>query len=149
MGKRELVQKTACVTLLLGIALICGCEELVVRDAESLLIPRFQRSEIVGFVAGVGTTFAAFPDLLRMMKTRSSRGINPSMAGIMGLFQLVWIYYGLLIVSRPVVVWNLIGVVINFVTVRAYFRFARNDRNAEGVQSGGDASCSSGNGQGR
>lgn len=62
-----------------------------------------------------------------MMKARSSRGVNPTVAGIMGLFQLVWIYYGLLIVSRPVVVWNLIGVVINFITVRACFRFARND----------------------
>lgn len=132
MGKRVLVGKTACGTLLLGVALLCGCEYLAVRDAESLLIPRFHRSEIVGFVAGLGTTFAAFPDLLRMIKARSSRGVNPTMAGIMGLFQLVWIYYGLLIVSRPVVVWNLIGVVINFITVRAYYRFARNDKKCAG-----------------
>ena len=47
------------------------------------------------------------------------------MAGIIGTFQILWIYYGLLITSRPVIAWNLIGVVINSVTVWAYFRFAR------------------------
>ena len=45
----------------------------------------------------------------------------------MGVFQIVWIYYGLLIVSRPVVVWNLIAVVTNFLSVGAYFHFARKE----------------------
>jgi MtN3 and saliva related transmembrane protein len=48
---------------------------------------------------------------------------------IMGIFQIVWVYYGLLIASRPVIAWNMIAVVINFLTVRAYCRFARSERN--------------------
>ena len=35
-----------------------GCEGIAVVDTTSLLVPTFQRSEILGFVAGVGTTFA-------------------------------------------------------------------------------------------
>jgi uncharacterized protein with PQ loop repeat len=46
----------------------------------------------------------------------------------MGVFQILWIYYGLLIASRPVVVWNTIAVVTNFVSVGAYFYFARSER---------------------
>ncbi len=115
--------------VLLSVITLCGCEDLVVRDTASLLIPRFQRSEVLGLVAGFGTTFAAVPDLIKMFKRRSSKGINPTMAGIMGIFQIVWIYYGLLIASRPVIVWNLIAVIINFMTVRAYFRFARSEEN--------------------
>jgi len=106
-----------------------GCAGLEVRDAASLLVPRFQRSEVLGFVAGFGTTFAAVPDLIAMLKRRSSKGMNPTMAGIMGVFQIVWIYYGLLIGSRPVIVWNMIAVVINFLSVGAYFRFARREKN--------------------
>jgi len=49
------------------------------------------------------------------------------MAGIIGVFQIVWIYYGLLIASRPVIAWNLLGVIINFLTVGAYLRFARRE----------------------
>ncbi len=114
---------------LLSVIMLCGCEGLVVQDTASLLAPRFQRSEIVGLVAGFGTTFAALPDLLKMFRRRSSKGMNPTMAGIMGGFQVLWIYYGLLIASRPVILWNFIAVIINFMTVWAYFRFARSEMN--------------------
>jgi MtN3 and saliva related transmembrane protein len=76
-------------------------------------------------VAGFGTTFAAVPDLIAMLRRRSSEGMNPRMAGIMGIFQIVWVYYGLLIASRPVVAWNAIAVVINFLSVGAYLHFVR------------------------
>jgi MtN3 and saliva related transmembrane protein len=105
--------------LVLSVITLCGCEDLLVRDASS---------EIVGFVAGFGTTFAGMPDLVAMLKRRSGKGMNPRMAGIMGVFQIAWIYYGLLIVSRPVVVWNTIAVLINFLSVGAYLHFVRRER---------------------
>jgi MtN3 and saliva related transmembrane protein len=111
--------------LLLSLLTLYGCEDLVIRDTSSLFIPRFQRSEILGFVAGFGTTFAAVPDLVAMLKRRSSAGMNPRMAGIIGVFQIAWVYYGLLIASRPVILWNLMGIVINFVSVGAYLYFRK------------------------
>jgi MtN3 and saliva related transmembrane protein len=80
--------------------------------------------DIIGFVAGFGTTFAALPDLIAMLKRRSCQGMNPTMAAIMGTFQIVWVYYGILVESRPVIVWNTIAVGINFLVVGAYFYFA-------------------------
>jgi uncharacterized protein with PQ loop repeat len=44
---------------------------------------------IIGFVAGCGTTFAALPDLIAMLRRQSSVSINPRMAGIMGTFQIL------------------------------------------------------------
>jgi MtN3 and saliva related transmembrane protein len=117
--------------LFVSVILLTGCEELAkefVKDTESLFFSEFQRSEVVGFVAGLGTTFAALPDLITMLKRRSSKGVNPRMAAIMGSFQIVWVWYGLLIISRPVVLWNLIAVLTNFVSVGAYFYFARRER---------------------
>ncbi len=113
-----------------SVLVVSGCADLAVRDTASLLAPSFQRSEVFGFVAGLGTTFAALPDLIGMLKRRSSKGMNPRMAGIMGVFQIAWIYYGLLIASRPVIAWNMIAVVINFLSVAAYLRFARRERDA-------------------
>jgi uncharacterized protein with PQ loop repeat len=46
----------------------------------------------------------------------------------MGVFQILWIYYGLLIASRPVIIWNVIAVLINFITVGAYAYFLRRER---------------------
>ena len=107
--------------------ILAGCGELAIHDTQSLLLPSFRRSEVIGFLAGLGTTFAALPDLIGMLKRRSSKGMNPRMAAIMGAFQIVWVYYGLLILSRPVILWNMIAVVTNFISVGAYLYYARRE----------------------
>jgi uncharacterized protein with PQ loop repeat len=117
----------------LGFLILCSltlaaCAGLTVQDTQSLLVPRLQRSELVGIVAGFGTTFAAFPDLIAMLRRRSSAGMNPRMAGIMGIFQILWVYYGLLILSRPVVMWNVIAVLVNLFCVGAYLHFRGKER---------------------
>jgi uncharacterized protein with PQ loop repeat len=111
--------------LTLGVIVSEGCASLGVTDPASLLVPSLQRSEIVGIIAGFGTTFAGLPDLLTMLKQRSHESINPRMASILAVFQVVWVYYGLLIASRPVIVWNVLGVAINSVIVWSYFRLRR------------------------
>lgn len=123
MGRSNRAAPILFLLLVLG-----GCEELVPRDIQSLFFPGFYRSEFVGFLAGLGTTFAALPDLIGMLKRRSSAGMNPRMAGITGAFQILWIYYGLLIASRPVILWNLIAVLINFLSVAAYYYFSSREK---------------------
>jgi len=119
---RRLKQVLLSVPLLISMMMLSGCEELL-HNTKSIIMPRFQRSDIFGFIAGLGTTFAVLPDLLAMLRRRSSVGMNPRMAAIIGVFQILWIYYGILIISRPVVVWNVIGVLINFFSVGAYIYF--------------------------
>jgi len=114
--------------LFLSLISLYGCQNLVPHDTQSLLMPRFQRSDIFGFVAGFGTTFAAVPDLVAMLRRRSSAGMHPRMAAIMGVFQILWVYYGLLIASQPVVAWNVVGMLINFSNVGAYLYFVRKER---------------------
>ncbi len=113
--------------LLPGGIVLAGCQGLGIHDTASLLVPSLQRSEIVGLVAGFGTTFAALPDLLAMLKRRSSAGMNPRMAAIMCVFQFAWVYYGLLIASRPVIMWNVVAIVINALSVGAYVYFVRKE----------------------
>jgi MtN3 and saliva related transmembrane protein len=127
VAKLKYSDTVAFAVLVPSVITLYGCENLVPRDAASLLLPTFQQSEIIGLVAGFGTTFAALPDLVAMLRRRSSKGMNPTMAGIMGVFQIAWIYYGLLIVSRPVVMWNTIAVLINSLSVGAYAHFARKE----------------------
>ena len=114
--------------LLLSMIPLNGCGELTPHDTSSLLVPKLHRSEIVGIIAGFGTTFAAVPDLMAMLRRRSSAGMNPRMAAIMGVFQILWVYYGLLIASRPVIGWNVLAVVINFFNVGAYRYFVRREK---------------------
>lgn len=118
----RLKQVLLSIPLLTFMIMLSGCEQFL-HNTKSILLPRFQRSDIFGFVAGLGTTFAVLPDLVAMLRRRSTAGMNPRMAAIIGVFQILWIYYGILIISRPVVVWNVIGVLINFFSVGAYTYF--------------------------
>jgi uncharacterized protein with PQ loop repeat len=117
--------------ILLTVTLFSSCSQLA-QDTQSLLFHEFKRSEIFGLVAGFGTTFAAMPDLIAMLRRRSSAGMNPRMAAIMGVFQILWVYYGLLIRSRPVVLWNVIAVLVNSFSVGAYLHFVHKEKNRRG-----------------
>jgi MtN3 and saliva related transmembrane protein len=130
MGRLNLVTLGV---LILGLITLCGCQDLAPHDVPSLLDPSFKRSEVVGLLAGFGTTFAALPDLIAMLRRRSSAGMNPRMAAIMGVFQILWVYYGLLILSRPVIIWNVVAVFTNFFSVGAYRYFVRREK-SRGVQ---------------
>ncbi len=114
--------------LLATLITLYGCTDLVPHDTSSLLFPGLRRSEVFGFLAGFGTTFAALPDLVAMLRRRSSAGMNPRMAAIMGVFQILWVYYGLLIASRPVIIWNVVAVLINSLCVGAYLHFVRKEK---------------------
>lgn len=131
MTERSSARAAWCVIGVTALALT-GCADLRI-DMPSLLAPRLYRSEIFGFIAGFGTTFAAVPDLIAMFRRRSSAGMNPRMAAILCVFQVVWIYYGLLINSRPVIAWNMIAVLINALSVGAYFYFTRREAAASQV----------------
>jgi MtN3 and saliva related transmembrane protein len=124
----NLFNRVTFVVFLPSLIALCGCQDLVPHDTQSLLFSGFKRSEILGLVAGFGTTFAALPDLVAMLRRRSSAGINPRMAAIMGLFQILWVYYGLLIASRPVIVWNVVSVLVNFLNVGAYRYFVHKEK---------------------
>lgn len=115
--------------LCLSLFLLTGCQQLAI-DREKLFKPDVELSEIVGLLAGFGTTFAALPDFLAMLRRRSSEGMNPRMGAIMGAFQILWVYYGVLIASRPVIIWNVIAVFINFLTVGAYAYYLRREKQA-------------------
>lgn len=128
--------------LSMSLMALSGCEDLVPHDVKSLLVPHLQRSELVGLLAGFGTTFAAVPDLVSMLKRRSTAGMNPRMAGIMGVFQIFWVYYGLLIASRPVIAWNLIAVFTNSFSVGAYLYFVRREHKEGQGKKGGHSSLS-------
>ena len=114
--------------LVLDLITLYGCQDLVPRDTRSLLIPSLRRSEVFGFLAGFGTTFAAMPDLIAMLRRRSSAGMHPRMAAIMGAFQILWVYYGFLIASRPVILWNVVAVLVNFLSVSSYLYFERKEK---------------------
>jgi MtN3 and saliva related transmembrane protein len=50
------------------------------------------------------------------------------MAATPDIFQILWVYYGLPIMSHTVILWNVIAVLTNSFTVGAYVHFARKEK---------------------
>jgi len=82
--------RAALAVLVLSVIGLTGCQDLAPHHLEQLFRPSTELSEIVGFLAGLGTTFTAFPVLMAMLRRRSREGMNPRMGAIMG--QILWIY---------------------------------------------------------
>lgn len=62
-----------------------------------------------------------------MLNRRSSVGMNPRIAAITGTFQILWVIHGASIGSNNIIMWNVIAVVINCLTVGAYMHFRRQE----------------------
>jgi uncharacterized protein with PQ loop repeat len=106
----------------------CSDYELIASEARSLFLPQFSRAEIFGFIAGLGSTVAPLANLIHICRRRSASGINPTMTLIAACSQIIWIYYGFLIASRPVILWNIFSLLMNFLFIGAYAFFVRRER---------------------
>jgi len=61
---------------------------------------------IIGFTAGTLTTIAFVPQLIKIWKTKSAKDISLGMFVILCTGIILWVVYGILVKSLPVVVAN-------------------------------------------
>jgi MtN3 and saliva related transmembrane protein len=67
--------------------------------------------EVVGTLAAVLTTTAFFPQAIKIIKTRETGGLSLSMYLMLVSGVAMWLVYGLMIGSRPLIVANTIVIV--------------------------------------
>jgi MtN3 and saliva related transmembrane protein len=66
----------------------------------------FDVTESIGLISGGCTTLAFLPQVLQVWRTRSTRDISLGMYAIFCTGVLLWLIYGLLINSVPIIVAN-------------------------------------------
>lgn len=65
-------------------------------------------TDIIGFFAATLTTIAYLPQLIRIIKTRSTKDVSLLMYLVMLTGVVLWLVYGIQIGSKPVIVANTI-----------------------------------------
>lgn len=68
--------------------------------------------DTVGFAAGALTTAAFVPQVLKSWQTRDLSGVSLRMYGLFTLGVALWLAYGLMLMSWPVIVCNAITLVL-------------------------------------
>lgn len=69
---------------------------------------------ILGLIAGTLTTTASFPQLIKSLKTKSTKDVSLGMFSLLCAGILMWFVYGLYIMSWPIILANIITFFASF-----------------------------------
>jgi MtN3 and saliva related transmembrane protein len=72
---------------------------------------------IIGYMAGVCSALAQFPQAYKVFKTKDTRSISLGMYLIMTIGVVLWLVYGLLISDMPMILANGVGLIPSFYTL--------------------------------
>lgn len=69
--------------------------------------------EIIGMIAGVFTTVAAIPQIIKIRKVKEARDISLLYFLSLIFGAILWLIYGTLIHSTALIAWNVIALTLN------------------------------------
>jgi MtN3 and saliva related transmembrane protein len=72
-------------------------------------------TEYIGYLAGILTTFAFLPQALRMIRTRQTRDISMTWAAAMTAGVFLWLCYGIMKHSLPIISANGVTLLLLFI----------------------------------
>ncbi len=76
----------------------------------------------IGFIAGFLTTLSFVPQMLRAWRTRSTADLSLTTIVVFAIGISLWIVYGSIIHSIPIVLWNVMTLVLNLGILAAKLR---------------------------
>ena len=82
--------------------------------------------DFIGYIAATCTTLSFLPQLVRVLRLRSAREISLGMFLIFSVGTALWLIYGLLSHSKPVVAANAVTFVLAISILVLKLRFDRN-----------------------
>ncbi|MCC6868237.1 MAG: SemiSWEET family sugar transporter [Burkholderiales bacterium] len=79
----------------------------------------------LGIVAGVLTTIAFVPQVLRILRTRSAHDVSWLLFGILSLASALWLWYGVRLNSLPLMATNVVTLVLQLWIFALKWRYGR------------------------
>ena len=88
------------------------------------MAPNITWIEMIGFAAAAGTTFSLVPQLLRIWERKSADDISVGMYTVFSAGVILWLVYGLLHHSWPIIFANSITLLLSLGILALKFKFA-------------------------
>lgn len=76
---------------------------------------------VIGALAGVLTTIAIIPQIVKALKTKQVDDISPLFLSILIIGLGLWVLYGLLIVDIPIILTNGVSFILNSIMLILYY----------------------------
>ncbi|MEO8003270.1 MAG: SemiSWEET transporter [Betaproteobacteria bacterium] len=81
---------------------------------------------VIGLLAGLLTTIAFVPQVLKMYRTKSGRDISARMFTIFSIGIMLWLYYGILLQSLPIILANAVTLALTLTILALKIRYSGN-----------------------
>jgi len=78
--------------------------------------------DVIGYLAGVGTTLSFFPQMVRVIRTGSVGDLSVFMFLIHSTGVLLWVFYGFMINNIIIIFFNSITLIFNFVILMYFIK---------------------------
>lgn len=85
-------------------------------------------TEVLGFIAGMITTISFVPQVVRIYRIKSGRDISLWMMLLFALGVTLWLIYGLLLSSLPIILANAVTLVLVVAILVLKVYYARNQQ---------------------
>ena len=91
-------------------------------------------SEAIGLIAGTLTTFSFLPQVIKTYRSRSSGDLSFGMLGLFSLGVSLWLLYGVLIESRPIMLSNFLTLLLTLALIAMKIGFERRASRRTGMK---------------
>jgi MtN3 and saliva related transmembrane protein len=81
--------------------------------------------DLIGLLAGALTTIAFVPQLLKLYVTKSGKDVSARMFLIFSTGVILWLIYGILIRSAPIIIANSLTLLMSLVILVLKLRYGR------------------------
>ncbi|MFL6580335.1 MAG: SemiSWEET family sugar transporter [Burkholderiales bacterium] len=79
----------------------------------------------IGFLAGLLTTAAFIPQVWKIYQTKSGKDISGRMFCLFSVGIVLWLVYGMLLGSIPLIVSNVVTLVLSLTILALKYRYSR------------------------
>jgi MtN3 and saliva related transmembrane protein len=79
----------------------------------------------IGLLAGLLTTAAFIPQVWKIYQTKSGRDISGRMFGLFSVGIALWLVYGVLLHSIPLILSNVVTLVLSLAILALKYRYSR------------------------
>jgi len=87
--------------------------------------------EGIGLIAGLLTTTAFIPQVWKIYRTKSGKDISGRMFSILSAGIVLWLIYGVLVRSFPLILTNAVTLVLSLAIIGLKFRYRQRPRSEE------------------
>ena len=77
----------------------------------------------IGLVAGLLTTTAFIPQVLKIYRTKSGKDISARMFSLFSAGIVLWLVYGILLHSLPLILSNVVTLILSLTIIALKFRY--------------------------